>query len=404
MSTQLATIDEIKLPATFAAQEVTDVLSAIKRVVTEQAADLDISTRRGREDIASLARKVGTTKQAMIKLAEDRRRNLRAKIEDEVAGILIEDKRIKAELDELRDTVRAPLTRWENAEKERVAGHESTISAIELLAKFDYEPAAADIEKLLAHLDAMPPRKWEEFEDRATKVISVTREDLQHRLARRQKADADAAELAWLQREDAERRERDRLATVARIAAEQAQREERERAEAARVAEAERVERERLAEQRRVEARERELHQAAQQAERQLQQAELDRMAAENAARVAEERRVAAAEQAERDRKAAEAKAEQERLEAAERAQRQQEAALAAERERVAKIARDEEAARQKREADKAHRGRINGAARDALAAVIRSDLLTHEQVEQMATALVVAIAKGEIPHVTISY
>ena len=77
----------------------------------------------------------------------------------------------------------------------------------------------------------------------------------------------------------------------------------------------------------------------------------------------------------------------------------------------VAKIAADEEAARQKREADKAHRAKINAAARDAIVLRFGSFFVSGQTAEalngyaeEIATEIVRAIAKGEIPHVRIEY
>ena len=52
------------------------------------------------------------------------------------------------------------------------------------------------------------------------------------------------------------------------------------------------------------------------------------------------------------------------------------------------------------READRAHKGRVNREARDAIQKVMGTLALNTE----LAKHIVEAIAKGEIPHVRISY
>jgi hypothetical protein len=116
-------------------------------------------------------------------------------------------------------------------------------------------------------------------------------------------------------------------------------------------------------------------------------QAERDRLATEERARQA-------AAQAKRDRIAAEERAEQQRL-----------AAIEAERARVEGERIRQEAETRRREADKAHRAAINRAARDAIIKVIRSVAgSSSDQETTTAKAIVEAIARMEVPRVTISY
>jgi len=88
--------------------------------------------------------------------------------------------------------------------------------------------------------------------------------------------------------------------------------------------------------------------------------------------------------------------AEDRQKEAEERASRAAEEAAAAERQRIA----DEQAAadreREKREANKRHRGKIHTAIKAALIPLGLSD--------DLAVAVVTAIAKGEVPHVHLEY
>lgn len=146
--------------------------------------------------------------------------------------------------------------------------------------------------------------------------------------------------------------------------------------------------------------------------------AELERLRKETAAREQAERdaRIAAeataraeakaAARAEQERKASEARELAERQKA-ERAEREAQEAIA-KAERAAKEAEDrvrreaeakakaEAEAAAKREANKAHRARINNAAVEALMALAIS--------RELGEAIVTAIAKGEIPAVSIAY
>ena len=462
--TALAAIEDIKLPVKFLTEEVTDAIDQITRAAKEKAAGLDISIKREREEIVSTARKVSTSKVAMLALSKTLKDRRRAEIADEVNGILAEEKRITAELDALRDEIRKPVTDWEDAEKARIAGHEAAIENIETIARFrsgftpdapSYDPDAGTIKDRIAKLDALPLRDWREFTSRAEKIIAFAREDLAHKLVRAQQREAEAAELARLQAAEAERQRKEHEAQIAAVAAENAKREAEERAkqlaeeqaaiaEAARQAEADKVERARLAAEAAAQAerdasaaREREIQAAAELAEQQRKQAELDRIAAENRAAAVERQRAADAERAVKDLRAAEQRrldaeiaakaaadlAERNRLEAiaynariaAEheaKAKRDQAVAIEAEQARVAKIAAEQEKARKERERDVENRKKVNGAARDAIMLQFgslmadRPDVLalSDEAAKALATEIVEAIARGEIPHVAINY
>lgn len=493
-STALAEIERIALPATFTPAEVTDVLDKIKAAVAERAPDLDISTAKGRREIASLARRIASTKVALDEHGKTLVADIKAR-----AGLIDEERRrVRTELDALRDQVRAPLDAFEQAESARIQGHEIELMRIAALGRLVPSATVEMIQDRLDQVEALPPRDWREFSERAAKAISIALEDLREQLRRRQETDAQDAELARLQAEEAERKRKEHEAQIAAIAAENARREAEEKAraeteaearrvEAARQAEADRVERERLAaeekarqEREAAAAREREIQAAAERAEEQRKQAELDRIEAENRVRIAAERaeeerlrghrhamesvrgmiadalspynastlirhisgmidamaelkrdyqefqadfdkmladgreriisHLAAvsqheAERAENARLEEAARQEQARIATAAQAKRDHDAAIEAERARVAKIAADEETARQRRELDKAHRAKINAAARDAIVKIISIQVAVGaENDAALATEIVKAIARGEVPHTTISY
>ena len=115
--------------------------------------------------------------------------------------------------------------------------------------------------------------------------------------------------------------------------------------------------------------------------------------AAADAKAAAEQQRV----QREKDEAEARAKlAEQRQQEAEERAARAAEEAAAAERQRIADEQAAEQAANAKREANKRHRAKIHTA--------IKAKLIPLGLSEDLAVAVVKAMASGEVPHVTINY
>ena len=125
-STELAIISAIPaivLAEFFKPNGADAVLSALKEEVRKVAAMLDISTPSGREAIASLAYKVARSKTAL----DEKGKELVGAIKKQSGEIDAERKRVRDELDALKDEVRKPLTDWEDAEKECVAAHEQEL-------------------------------------------------------------------------------------------------------------------------------------------------------------------------------------------------------------------------------------------------------------------------------------
>ncbi|WP_418459882.1 hypothetical protein ACNT8L_05830 [Brucella intermedia] len=349
----------INLPAVMTAEAFTDeqefekLYSKVKEAVDQHVPDL--STKTGRDAIASLAYKVARTKTALIgqgkKLTEDWREKTK---KVNAACNLIEER-----LDTLKDEVRKPLTEWEQAEQDRIDGHKARLESLIAMTRIGYGRPSSELRELLADVQKMPlgAAHWEEYAPQASVAHQDAVDTLSRLLAAAEKQEAEAEELERLR---AEKIERDRV-EAERLAKEQAAREAEERAERERQAEAARVEREaRLAEE------------ARQQAEREAQE------------------RIAAAERAAKE---AEERAAREVAEAKESAERQ----AAAERQRVADQKAAEEAEQRRRDADKEHRKTINNA---IVAELIECAGISNRQAEK----IVVHIVSGLVPNVTLKY
>lgn len=336
-------------------------LDKIRAEVTGHVPDL--TTKKGRDAIASRAHKVGKAKVAL----DDIGKELVAKLKDVPKKIDAERKRMRDLLDALKEEVRAPLTAWEQAEEDRVQRHKAAIEGIVSLA-VDGGESVESIRAAIAAAEAVAiGPDWEEFEPEAARTKDKVLSGLRDRLAAREKHDAEQAELAHLRADAAAREQKDREERIAREAAEKAQREANERAQAERDAAARR---------------------------------EADALAAAETARLnaelAEERRIAAEKQAALDRLAA---AERERV-AAEQAEKDRakaaEQAAAAERQRIADERAADAAEARRREEDKAHKASINRAALEAFVA--------GGMPEDCARQAVTLIAKGLVPNIRINY
>ncbi|HHR5698130.1 TPA: hypothetical protein ACS624_001190 [Klebsiella michiganensis] len=312
-----------------------DQLDPLIELIEKEARSLvpDVTTKKGRDAIASMAHKVARSKTYIDNAGKDLVAELKA-----LPKQIDESRRVVRErLDALKDEVRRPLTEWE-AEQARIAAEKA---AEEERQRIEAEQKAA--------LEALKKQIETDHE------MALLMNDAFDRKQAEKKAEAERQRIA---REEEIKRQAEEKAK--REAAEKAQREID--AAAAREREAilakERAERERIEAQQRAEREQRE---AAERAEREKQAA------------VEAERRKAQ-EEADRIRREAE----------------QREQARLAEEKRKA----DEQA---RREADVKHRKAVGT---EIVKALLANTSLTRDQAIEVLTA----IKDGNIPHTGISY
>lgn len=258
-----------------------DQLDPLIELIEKEARSLvpDVTTKKGRDAIASMAHKVARSKTYIDNAGKDLVAELKA-----LPKQIDESRRVVRErLDALKDEVRRPLTEWE-AEQERIKAQEAMnalhAEALEMNIKFDQELAAkfeADHEMALL-MDKDIDR------ERADKAAEAERQRIarEEEIARQaeEKAKREAAEKAQREIDAAAARERE--AILAKERAERERIEAQQRAELEQREAAERAEREK---------------QAAVEAERRKAQEEADRIRREaeqrEQARLAEEKRKA---------------------------------------------------------------------------------------------------------------
>ncbi len=330
----------------------------------------DVSTRKGREAIASIAYKVARSKTALDNVGKE----LVAELKEVPKKIDAERKRMRDLLESWQDEVRKPLTEWEAAEEARKAKHQAGIDQINMrLECRDLD--AAELKSNIAWLEGMAiDASWEEFETEAARSKEKALSALRDALTVREKYEAEQAELAELRRKQAEQDQKDREERIAREAAEQAKREAETKAQAERDAAAQ---------------RERDLELQAERAQREKLEAQ---QRAEQAKRDAEEQAAAA----ERARIAAEQQAAQDKIDAERRQAEAVERAAAAERQRQADEQARIKAEADAREKDRAHKGAVLKAAKEAVMATG----ITEDQ----AREVIKLITAGGVPRVYISY
>jgi len=281
----------------------------IKKIRAEaESLIADVSTKKGREEIASMAYKISRSKTALDNLGKE----LVSELKELPKKIDAERARVRAELDALRDQVRQPLTDWEYAQVARVDSIKAAIAAL----RFEPEENSVTIRKQITNLEStvVDAENFEEFEVDALRAKEQTLAQLKDALSKRVIYEAEQAELEKLRAEAAAREQADKEARIAKEAEERAIKAAEEKAKAEREA---------------IELKARQEREAAERRELELKlQAE---------------------------------KAEREKLEAQQRADK----AIEEEKLRVKREAEKAEAERLKREADRAHSAAINRAAKE---------------------------------------
>jgi hypothetical protein len=310
-STELVSIPKADALTVFTTPEQIDpILARIRQEI--DAFVPDISSKRGRDNVASMAYRVARSKTYLDGVGKE----LVDELKDVPKKIDASRKRIRETLDAWQKEVRRPLTEWEDAEEARVNRIKGILAELQAVIDDKVERPALIIRERLAEVkaEAITEERFGEYTGAAAELKDKAIAALEVQIATAEKREADAAELARLRAEAEVRAQAEREAKAKQDAEDR----ERRAAEAAAAAE---------------------------------------RAKAEAAAKAAAE----AAERKEREHKAAIEAAERKAVEAAARAKAEVEAGIAR-----------EAAEKAKREADREHRATIN---RAALAAFVEAGI-----------------------------
>jgi len=336
---EIAVLDNLVAEKVFDGESLEPLLNKLRSDVCSIVPS--VKTAKDRKEVASIAAKISKSKVYLDGLGKDMVADWKTKAK----GVDAQRKFAKEFLDEVKADFRAPLTKWEEKEAERVDKFEGLIS--ETIGAGTYTEANWDnfrsVDVMVDGLNEIKSlginSEWEEFEIEGKKAQEEAIVKIQHAIDRRVKYDEEQLELAILREQAAEREQSEKEEQLRREGEEKAKLE----AELKTNQDAERAEKEKQdAINLKIEAERKE------------------KETRENSSRLIEE-----AKQKERE------KIEVERVEA----------------ERQAQV----------READKEHRATINRMAVTALMVDAKLD-------EKQAKAVVTAIAKAKIPNVKISY
>ena len=354
--TDLVVIEKQNAMAVFTTKE---QLDPIIEEIEKEARSLvpDVSTRKGRDAIASMAHKVARSKTYIDNAGKDLVAELKA-----LPKQIDESRRIVRErLDALKDEVRKPLTDWENAESARKEALQQRLVDLRALADVidgvgNYLPSVEIQQRIESAKAVALDESWQEVAAEAGVAKDATIQQLEAAMIVAKQREHEAAELERLRKEAEEKARLEREENIRREAAEKARRDAEQKAKA-------------------------ELEAAARREAEEKARAEL-----------AERQRIETEQRAEREKQEAEARAEREKEEAVAAARRRQEEAESA---RLAEEQRKaEEEAR--RAADKEHRRTVNRR--------VYADLIANGIPEEFAQKAVLAIAGGKVQDAHIKY
>lgn len=402
MATEVATDLIISLPsvpnvATFTDEAEFDKLyDAILKKVEEHKPDT--STKKGRDEIKSLAHKIARTKTTL----DNQGKSLTEEWRKNIGNVNDTRNKIKDRLEKLQASVRKPVDDWEDAEEARVEALKDRLLTLDA-GRADALCSSEQISAVLAEIEATEiGDDWQEYQEEATFAKGRAVAALRQNLAVAEKRETDARELEELRALKAAKEEEDRQ----RRETEEAAAKLRERAVKARqyidevqkgfiggdpqpygilIYELDRKLPPLIDE---LGAYAEELHILRTTALRNVTLA-MQQQEAANAAKAEEDRKAAAA-QAEADAKDAAAK---KKVEDEARHKREVEEAAQAERDKIEAARKADEEARAKREADTAHRTKIATDIADALRTM--SGRATPEAIAE-------ALIAGQIPHCTV--
>ncbi len=264
-----------------------------------EAHEPDVTTSKGRDEIKSLAYKITRTKTALDEMG----RRVKEEAQKTVTQVDATRKKMRDMLDELKVSVREPLTLFEAEQAEKDQAVNQSLNRLAELKNVRFNATPEDIAQMQSEVQDIATRNdWRGKEEKAADLIDVCRKIHAQAFSAAQERKRMEEENARLQaeRQQAEAQERERAAQ------QQAEEQERQRQEQTRkdADEAQKAEIERLKrEKKEADQRVRDAEEAAQ---RQKEQFEKERIEKERA----EAERVHQEELAQKRRKAEEEEAQ----------------------------------------------------------------------------------------------
>jgi hypothetical protein len=214
----IALVEQSDITTAYEANDLDPVLSRIEAEVALHKPDL--STKKGRDAVKSLAYKVARSKTLLDAAGKKLNEDAQAKIDK----VNEQRKSARDRLDALRDRVRKPVEAWEEKEEARKAAHRERLKLFQV-DRTGFQMSVAEIRAIISEVQAVSlGETWEEFQGIATEAqadaltkfgrdlqSATVREDQERQIAEMKSAAAerdakDAAEKAVRDAKEAEER------------------------------------------------------------------------------------------------------------------------------------------------------------------------------------------------------
>jgi hypothetical protein len=349
------------------------ILTAIHDEVAKFVAD--VTTVRGRGEIASIAHKVARSKTFL----DNAGKALVADLKNQVGVVDAERKRIRDDLDALKAQVRQPLDQWEEDEARRIEGLKARLGNLQVDPALLVGQTALSLAATLRTVKSIPiDDSWQEFAAAAGKAKDHSVTMLESALERQTKYEIEQMELERLRQEEQERKAREEQERLAR---EEQERKAREDAEKEKRRVAEEAARQKAVEQ----AREEERRWAKEVEEKQAR--EIERLHQQAVVK-------------EKERKLEE---EWQKTDLEERIRREKEQAAQRERQAIEREIRE----RQAKEEKIARKKKVRAAVRKLALAALSLELETQldgDVPAGLAEAIFNMIDEGKVPHISVTY
>lgn len=203
---ELVTVENLTPAQIFTTAKVNELLNKVKEA--KDAFRGDASTQKGQNEIKSFAYRFTKTKT----LLDDMGKDYVAVLKDEPKRIDGLRKSIRDQLDAWAEEVRAPVTEIERKDAVRKAAHDKVIADIGATITFPPgQPSSAEVQRRIDFVAAQQSREWEEYAGLAETTVKGVSEVLANTLVTAKKAEEDAAELARMKKEAAEKAQAERI-------------------------------------------------------------------------------------------------------------------------------------------------------------------------------------------------
>lgn len=186
----------------------------------------DMTSLKGRKEIASMASKVARSKTYLDGIGKE----LVGELKKQPVLVDRERKRVRDILDSWKEEVRAPLTDWENKEKNRIKILENCLENLERYLYPSSELSLIELKEGLEELnEILIDDDWDEFKDKGLKIKNQAILNYGVFISNAETKEQEKVELEMLRKKEEERKQKEREEQIRKEAEEKATKEAEEK-------------------------------------------------------------------------------------------------------------------------------------------------------------------------------